>query len=90
MISYIGVFFMSFCMFFWLSIDKLDGQLEEVKKQKVIAKKKVTTTKKKIDQTKKAKKQSMPKKVVKSKDEAVKSAAANIRKRTRKWKNFLL
>ena len=30
------------------NINKIDGQLEEVKKQKVVAKKKVTTTKKKI------------------------------------------
>jgi len=42
------------------SINKLDGRIEEIKKQ------------------------SPPKKVVKSKDEAVKSAAANIRRRTRK------
>jgi len=67
------------------NINKIDGQLEEIKKQKVVAKKKVTTTKKKIQKTKQAKKQAVPKpKVVKSKKEAVKSAAANIRRRTRK------
>ena len=68
------------------AINKLDGRIEEVKKQKIVAKKKVETTKNKLEKTKQLKKQPIPKKskVVKTKKETEKSAAANIRKRTRK------
>jgi len=67
------------------TINKLDGKFEEVKKQKVVAKKNAETTKNKINKTKDLKKQPIPKKSkeVKTKKEAVKSAAANIRKRIR-------
>ena len=42
-------------------ISKLDGKIEEVKKQKIAAKKKVETTKTKITETKNLKKKPVPK-----------------------------
>ena len=67
------------------NISKLDGKIEEVKKQKVVAKKKAATTKTKITETKELKKKPVPKKKkTTSKKTQVKSAAANIRKKTRK------
>ena len=63
-----------------VEINKLDGKVEEIKKQKAIAKKKVTTTKKQLEATKT--KKSAPKKSAPKK--SVKSAKANIKKKIRK------
>jgi FtsZ-interacting cell division protein ZipA len=63
-----------------VNINKLDGKIEEVKKQKTVAKKKVTTTKKQIASTKA--KKAAPKKATPKK--SVKSAKANIKKKIRK------
>jgi hypothetical protein len=63
-----------------VEINKLDGKVEEIKKQKAVAKKKVTTTKKQLEATKT--KKSTPKKSAPKK--SVKSAKANIKKKIRK------
>jgi len=63
-----------------IKVNKLDGRIEEVKKQKVVAKKKITTTKEQLELTKKQRSISKP--VTKKK--SVKSAKANIKKKIRK------
>jgi len=66
------------------TINKLDGKIEEVQKQKEVIKKKASVKKTNIETLKQQKLKPVPKRVVKNKKESVKSAAANIRKRIRK------